>query len=285
MKHISTLVDDIYAMVQGDIPPVTEHAHNVSLSYSKWHNKREKEREPKVLYFSEIGDPCARKLWFKYNQPKTGDDYDAPQLIKFFYGDMLEELVLNMAEDAGHTVTDRQRQVIYSLPDGWVVRGRIDAIIDGAVVDVKSVTKHSEDKFRYQLVNDPFGYKAQLNGYAAALKATESGFLTIQKELGHVSYYSFPVDNEWFNLQANSAVEIVTSNTYEDLPRLPAVPQSKTSKNKKLGTACSYCPYKKECWKDANGGAGVRTFVYSSGPEFLVDVVDTPRVFEMKEEK
>ena len=274
MKTTDTLVQDIYAMVKGETPSTTDK-HNIAVSYAKWHNPRDRKRDDKVLYFSEVGDPCPRKLWFRYNKPEVSEELHAPQLIKFFYGDMLEELVLNMAEDAGHSVTSKQQSVTYDVGNGWTIRGRIDAVIDGAVVDVKSVTKYSEEKFKYGLQDDPFGYKSQLSGYATALGASEMGFLTIQKELGHVGYYPFPVDKHWFHSQAVAATETVQSPTFEELPRFDAVPQSKTSKNKKLCTSCSYCSYKKECWPE------LRTFLYSDAPVFLVEVVDTPRVQEL----
>jgi hypothetical protein len=47
------------------------------------------------------------------------------------------------------------------------------------------------------------------------------------------------------------------------------------SGNLKLATICSYCPYKKECHPD------LRTFIYSSGPRYLVKVVNTPKVPEV----
>jgi hypothetical protein len=184
---------------------------------------------------------------------------------------------LNVAEDAGHTVTGRQDRAIYEVGDGWIVRGRIDAIINGAVVDVKSVTKYSEEKFKNGLKDDPFGYYQQLNGYATALNIDNAGFLTTQKELGHINYYPIEVNKSLFKMQADHAVETVTMSDVTSIKRFDVVPQSKTSKNTKLGTACGYCTYKKKCFPE------LRTFLYSSGPEFLVDVVDTPRVMEITE--
>jgi hypothetical protein len=273
VKTVDTLVDDIYSVVSGGLAPATTH-NKVEVSYDKWFTPRDKEREDKILYFSEVGDPCPRRLWYKYNMPTIATPPDGKSLLKFFYGDMLEELVLNVAEDAGHSVTSKQERVLYDIGDGWYVRGRIDAVIDGACVDVKSVTKYSEEKFKNGLVDDPFGYYQQLNGYATALNLNTAGFLTIQKELGHVNYYPIEVDKSLFKHQTENAVDIVTSDIVS-LQRLEPVPQSKTSKNKKLCTSCGYCSFKKECWPE------MRTFLYSSGPEFLVDVVDTPRVMEI----
>jgi len=273
MKSITTLVDDIYSVVSGKLPNATSNAE-ISVNYDKWFTPRDSEREKNVLYFSEVGDPCPRRLWYKYNTPTIADKPDGKSLLKFFYGDMLEELVLKVAESAGHTVEKQQERVIYDIGNGWYVRGRIDAVIDNVVVDVKSVTKYSEEKFKNNLVDDPFGYYQQLNGYAAALNNNTAGFLTIQKELGHVNYYPIEVKKSLFAHQADSAVETVTSDI-DSIPRLEAVPQSKTSKNKKLCTSCSYCSFKKECWPE------MRTFLYSNGPEFLVEVVDVPRVMEV----
>jgi hypothetical protein len=273
MKTIDTLVADMYSVVSGGIPNATSNS-NVSVSYDKWFTPRGNERDDKVLYFSEVGTPCPRQLWYKYNAPEIATKPDGNLLLKFFYGDILEELVLNVAESAGHTVEGKQERVLYEVGGGWYVRGRIDAVIDGVVVDVKSVTKYSEEKFKGGLVDDPFGYYQQLNGYAAALNNDTAGFVTIQKELGHINYYPIQVDRGFFAQQADFAVETVTSNIAE-IPRLEAVPQSKTSKNKKLCTSCSYCSFKSECWPE------MRTFLYSHGPEFLVDVVDVPRVMEV----
>lgn len=274
MKSITTLVDDMYGLVSGATAPATTN-NGINISYDKWFTERPTEREEKVLYFSEVGDPCPRRLWYRYNQPEVATKPDGRALLKFFYGDMLEELVLNVAEDAGHSVTNKQERVVYEVGDGWVVRGRIDAVIDGVVVDVKSVTKYSEEKFKNDLQDDPFGYYQQLNGYATALNNDNAGFVTIQKELGHVNYYPIEVNKGLFRMQAEHAVETVSLDSPDTINRLPAVPQSKTSKNKKLCTSCGYCNYKKQCWPE------MRTFMYSSGPEFLVEVVDTPRVMEI----
>ena len=276
MQKIDTLVTDIYSVVSGGRTPVTSN-NQVAVSYAKWFTPRDSARDKNVLYFSEVGDPCPRRLWYKYNKPDTGVKYDGKTLLKFFYGDILEELVLNVAEDAGHTVTSKQERVTYDVGNGWTVRGRIDAIIDGVMVDVKSVTKYSEEKFKHGLKDDPFGYYQQLNGYASATNTTTAGFLTIQKELGHVNYYPIEVNKSLFQLQAEQATEIVSTDI-TTLKRLDSVPASKTSKNKKLCTSCSYCNYKKDCFPE------MRTFLYSNGPEFLVEVVDVPRVMEITNE-
>ena len=277
--NINTLVGDIYTTLEGKAPYWGFSSLDLTSSLQEVYKKSNtiKERPAKTLYFSEIGDPCQRKLHYRFNSPHLAEKHDGNTLIKFFYGNMLEDFVLAATEAAGHVVADRQGRAILDLDDGWKVTGKIDALIDGVLVDVKSTTKYGEEKFKHGLVDDPFGYALQLGGYAVALGLTSAGFLTIQKELGHLGWYPIVVDKKKVISGAQAAVKAVTSDITE-LPRLDAVPQSKTSKNMKLCTSCGYCPYKKQCWPE------MRTFLYSNGPEFLVKVVDVPRVMEITNE-
>ena len=279
MKNISTLVEDIHSVVDGtrDGPFPTEMAMQVGESYKRQvlTKREERKRDEKTFYFSELGDPCVRRMWYKYHRPDIGEAIPPVTRIKFIYGDMLESLVLQLARDAGHSVTNEQEVVEYVHVDsGWRVRGRIDAIIDNVVVDVKSVTKFSQMKFDDGLKDDPFGYLGQLNGYASVLKSKDMGFLTIQKELGHISYYPFTQDDKDFGHTFARAVLAVDRDSPGTVT-MPTLPQSKTSKNEKLCSTCSYCPYKKECFPE------VRAFSYAGKVEWLTKVVDTPRVPEL----
>ena len=44
---------------------------------------------------------------------------------------------------------------------------------------------------------------------------------------------------------------------------------------------CSYCQFKHSCWKEANEGRGLRTFLYSTGPKHFTHVEKEPRVAEI----
>jgi hypothetical protein len=276
---IETLVQDINAFVLKNHTDTALFGGGigdlVKDGYVRQLKKRDKVRDAKTLYFSELGDTCPRRMWFKYHKPNIGEALRSETKIKFIYGDMLEALVLQLARDSGHSV-EREQEVVEYVDDatGWRVRGRIDAVIDGHVVDVKSVTKQSERKFHDGLVDDPFGYYGQLNGYANVLKSKEMGFLTIQKELGHINYFPFGSDDKVFNHTVNRAIKSVDRDTPID-DVLSPVAQSATSKNKKLCTTCSYCPFKRECFP------ALRAFAYSNKVEFLTEVVDVPRVPEI----
>lgn len=285
MSKIDALVADIHAMMgnkdwASGVSAPLDIPSEIDIAYHKQVGKREeKVREDKTLYFSEIGDVCTRRMWYKYHTPSGGDDITPVTRIKFLYGDMLESLVLQLASDAGHKVERKQEGVEYvHSSSGWRVRGRIDAVIDGVVVDVKSVTKMSERKFHEGLTDDPFGYYGQLNGYASVLKNPDAGFLTIQKELGHIHYFPQTVDPSVFAYGMARAVAAIEAGEPKDAPLL-SVPASATSKNEKLCTTCSYCPFKRNCFPH------VRAFAYSNKVEFLTKVVDLPRVPEIDLDK
>ncbi len=110
MKTIDTLVPDIYSVISGSTPNAISNTE-VKVSYDKWFTPRDSKREEGVLYFSEVGTPCPRQLWYKYNAPEIATKPDGNLLLKFFYGDILEELVLNVSENAGHTVETLARKV------------------------------------------------------------------------------------------------------------------------------------------------------------------------------
>ena len=105
------------------------------------------------------------------------------------YGDLIEQLLVLLVKTAGYKVTDQQKKII----NNGVV-GHTDGKINGVVVDYKSASPHSFNKFK--------------NG----------------------SIFS------------------------DD---------------------------KKDCWKDANDGQGLRKFKYSNGPKFFTKIVKEPQTQEM----
>lgn len=237
-----------------------------------------------TIWISELGKPCIRKLWYDRYLPYTGAVIEPNAQVKFLYGDYLEELVLLLAEAAGHKVTDRQAPISYLIgsPSGitWTVKGRIDAVIDGTLVDVKSMSPYGMQNLRKGLKEDSFGYKAQLSGYNGLIIPTfdRQGFVGIDKQNGHITWAEMP----WQEGEKRAREIIAALEQSTDPPRraFTAVSQSDTSRNMKLQMECSYCEYKWECWKQSNKGRGLRQFNYASGPVFLTDVVDAPKVEE-----
>jgi hypothetical protein len=166
------------------------------------------------------------------------------------------------------------------------IPGSRDAVIDGVTVDVKSASKYGFEKFRKHNLreDDPFGYISQLSSYVYAGKddplvknKTEGAFLVVQKDRFKLCLdrYDFTEEIAKKEEEIERVKKLVAGSIPED--RIPPVPQSKTSENTVLSTTCGYCDFRKVCWPEA------RTFLYSTGPVFMVDVVSEPRVTELIE--
>ena len=281
MKKIDTLVRDIYKTVEGkgSWDSVVGSAFGSNLS-SVASQRFSSPQEPRgYLSLSSVGTSCKRKLWYKVNKPTSGESLRPNTLLKFFYGDMIEELVLSLAKASGHTVEGEQSKL-----NVHGVKGHRDAVIDGMTVDVKSCSSYAYKKFKEGKLkdDDPFGYVSQLSSYVYAGKddplvtdKTHGAFLAVDKQNGNVCLDVYDFTEEL----AKKEEEILdVKKTVEgDIPKekIDPVPQSKTSNNMKLSMQCSYCEFKYVCWKD------VRTFIYSYGPEYLTEVNTEPKVPEI----
>ena len=283
-KQLNTLVPDIYKLLEdlsaGEPLPLTEEAVDETLASMKesimhWAKPRKRDTDF-TLRMSNVGKP-QRQLWFEKRDEDTRGDINAPTQIKFLYGHVLEELVLMLARMAGHEVTDEQKEVTVN---GIV--GHMDCKIDGQVVDVKSASKFAFTKFKNGTLSsdDPFGYLGQLAGYEKAEGTDNGGFLVINKENGELCMFC-PDDLDKPNI--DTTINSLKSNLELDTPPelcYTPLPDGKKG-NMRLPKGCSYCKYKHECHKDANDGAGLRTFKYSTGYAYLTKVVAEPKVEEV----
>lgn len=288
-KTIDTLAADIQGMfgskegvaIEQDV--LARYGANVAEHVHKSLQPRRGGRKDKTVYMSELGTPCQRKLWYSYNFPEFAEPMSPSTLFKFVYGNLLEETALMLATAAGHTVEHAQRPVTYKLGE-WTISGRMDAVIDGVLVDVKSASSYSYKKFAEGLTdsNDAFGYRTQLSAYnGLTLRTavwTRQGFLAIDKQNGHIGFFETPytpVEDVVFKV-----LDTLKDGTEPDRG-FGLVPEGKSG-NMKLTIECSYCPYKGVCWRDSNKGAGLKGFAYSYGPVFLGTIKRPPAVPELK---
>lgn len=276
MPDISTLVEDIYSLFDPEkhhVPNeenITAFCENIGSLLRTKLGARPPDESP--LRFSNLGKPD-RQLWY-IAQGTPREDMNPHTYFKFLYGDVIEQLVLFLAKEAGHSVEKEQLEIEV---DG--VKGHIDAIIDGVVVDVKSASPFGYKKFKEgnHITEDPFGYIPQIAGYTNVL-TPDSGaaFIAFDKVSGAI------------------CVADVSASVIEALPPAPRIAHLKAvitspippprcypdeedgkSGNRKLGTGCSYCAFKQECWP------GLRTFIYSNGPRYLTEVKRVPDVPEV----
>lgn len=292
-KTIYTLVDDIYKLFDTgkEIPTkdIVILSRNIAKTiYKRLRDTARKRRPASVLRMGSIGQGD-KLLWYtsRDKEPKV---FTAQEKIRFLYGDILEELMLFFAEQAGHEVTGKQD---FLTLEG--LRGIRDAKIDGVNTDVKSASPAAFFKFENRSIlepkNDPFGYVMQASAYAQAdqKKPYEecdeaAALFAINKSNGKLTTVVIEdidqpdVAKRIIHLRKVIASDVPPERCYED------VADGKAG-NRKIGSNCSYCKYKEDCWSDANDGAGLRIFKYSNGWRFLTHVEKLPAVDEIKEEE
>ena len=275
MKSLDTLVQDIYALFTEphtfEQSNVEEFGKRLATHIS---NRVSDEKSSDSLRMSNLGTPCDRKLWYTVNKSEAAEPLPPEVRFKFLYGDILEELVLFLAKEAGHEVDGTQD----TLSIGGV-KGHRDAIVDGVVVDVKSASSYSFKKFDEGLTKetDAFGYLDQLGAYLYAsqddpkvVHKDRAAFIAVDKTLGHITVDVQP------NRYVDYSKLVESKKALVALPKPPPrafsdEPDGKSG-NRKLGVECSYCSFKNECWP------GLQTFFYSNGPRFLTVVSREPNV-------
>jgi hypothetical protein len=283
LKQIETLIQDIENLFEEGLREgdYSEFGRQSSEVLQRGLRPRDGQR-PQRVWFSNVGGPCTRKLWYKINASDKAEPFLPHTRLKFLYGDLLEGLLLDLAQKAGHTVEYEQAQVEWNE-----ITGRIDAVIDGVLVDVKSASSFSFKKFQggLQSEDDAFGYLGQIAGYLLAgieagwCEPKRAAFLVINKETGKLC-----LDTHEFNDDDLSAFserikgnKKVAEGTETPEKAFAPVPEGKSG-NLKLAINCSYCEFNKHCWPE------MRTFLYSNKPIHLVHVEREPNVPELKEE-
>jgi len=278
LPKITTLIDDIHKLLENGKEGVNEkHLQeffkffrediNIFLSGEK--------RDKPSLRMSSIGKKD-RKLWYEFNSKKPPEKIDGKQKLRFFFGNLVESFLLLLAQEAGHKVTDRQKEVIV---EG--VKGHIDCKIDGVLVDVKSASDFGYRKFKDNNLyhDDPFGYIGQLSGYVQAEGGDNGYFWAYNKnnsdmvltEVDELTMIDTPERVK--HLKKMVKATKMPERCYSDIP------QGKMG-NRVIDKNCNFCEYKIDCWKDANNGNGLRVFYYSYGLEYFTHVEREPKVEE-----
>jgi len=284
-KKLNNLVDDIYkvldSLTEGNELNISEEmfeefGKDMTDALRHWATPQNVEGKP-VLRMSNVGRP-ERRLWFDtHTQAESTEKLHPSTQIKFLYGHLLEVLLLFFVKLSGHKLTSQQKEITVNG-----IKGHMDCMIDGEVVDVKTASGYSFKKFKEGTLaeDDSFGYLSQLAGYEAAEKTNEGGFLVMNKETGELTMF-IPDDMDKPNIKAKikNVKNIIASDTPPDFCYQP-IPEGKAG-NMKVARGCSWCPHKFECHKDANDGKGLRVFNYAKGPVYFTKIVSEPNVEEV----
>jgi hypothetical protein len=230
------------------------------------------------LRLSGMGPKCPRALWYSIHAPELADPLPPHAEIKYCYGHIIEQFIIQLAKRTGHTVEGEQDELVV---DG--VTGHRDCVIDGCLVDIKSSSTRALEKLRSKTLaqDDPFGYLDQLDGYSLGslldplVKVKDKAYLLgVDKTLGHMVLYEHECRHE--NIRRRIMVCKAISERAEPPPCECGTKYEGISGNIGLDIRASYSPYKYQCFPH------LRTFLYASGPVYLTRVVKVPNVPEVK---
>ncbi len=299
-KQIDTVVEDIHKLFDGshqlNKKNLKDLLNNIgSTIEQRFKDLQEQDNRSKEAYLrmSSLGKPD-RQLWYSMRLDRSQQQEDNtsttnPQdLIKFLYGDIIEQIMLFFCKEAGHTIELEQKTV-----NVQGVEGHLDCCIDGVLVDVKSTSSYGIKKFYGENLkdDDPFGYTTQLSGYKTAVeeicgRKIRQGFMVFNKENGEILFSPLLEKNTH---DIKQRLEHLNDVLKEDTPPQRCYkPKSETYTDKKTGkkvdtgnkvldTGCRYCPFKEICWNDSNKGLGLRVFDYAGGPKFFTEVKKEPK--------
>jgi hypothetical protein len=144
VKSVDTLVEDIYHLVSNPqgFSPDNVRSFGESLA-TRLSYRLSEDRQSGELRASNIGKPCNRQLWYDVHCHDEREPLPPAARLKFLFGDILEELLLFLGKEAGHDVRHEQAEVSING-----VKGHIDGIIDGRLVDCKSASTYAFEKFK-----------------------------------------------------------------------------------------------------------------------------------------
>ena len=277
--EIQNLISDIYKLVERKDGWFTAEASgqlSKDISTRLLGQLGAQARQP-YLRLSQMGPRCPRALWYSIHHPELAETLPPWAEIKYSFGHILEALAISLAKSAGHSVTGEQDAVTV---DGIV--GHRDAVIDGCIVDVKSCSTRSFQKFKDKTIglDDSFGYLDQLDGYLVG--SLEDPLVTIKdkayllgidKTLGHMVLYEHRIREDHIRERISNYRSIVRGPTSP--PCTCGVVADGKSGNIRLDTKASYSSFKHVCFPK------LRTFLYASGPVYLTRVVRKPDVTEI----
>lgn len=206
----------------------------------------QKERGRGYLGFSQIGDPCTRKVWYEMMHPMKIDD---ARLLRIFdVGNLFEDYIVSLLRKAGLTVYDKDengKQFQASLMDGKI-QGHCDGVVVGLpesnephLLEIKSAKNSSFKQFvKDGLYKTSLRYYGQMQLYMHAFNLSRGLFVVMNKDTQELYFERVKYDK----IEAQSLLEIAKHVICSDFPPERAYP-------KKTFYMCKMCRYNEFCWE------------------------------------
>ena len=206
------------------------------------------------LRMSNIGRPKCQ-LWFEKNRPEEKAPMPEHFMLNMMLGDIVEAIFKGVLRTAGVEFQDNE-YVSLDLGGGRrPIKGEYDLVMAGRVDDIKSASDYSyKNKFidlETLQADDPFGYVAQLVGYATAAGKKVGGWWVVNKNNGHHKYVSAK------DVDVDAVLDKIRE-TYDYLENdepfermftdVPETYYKKETGNRVICKQCSFCSFKKSCW-------------------------------------
>jgi len=223
MKLINTLIKDVYHVAERENWFLPADAQRYSSEMASRVMERLAGQEKSAsLRLSGMGERCPRSLWASVHSPSVQERFPAHVRIKFHFGDVVEAMAVALAKAAGHDVRGEQDELQL-----LGVKGHRDCIIDGNIVDVKSINSLGFQKVKARQVEEDIflrNYLAQLDGYLLAshddplVTNKDTAFLwCIDKAMGHMCLYQHRLRSDFIQNRVTDYKAIVA------LPEAPAL--------------------------------------------------------------
>ena len=220
-------------------------------------NKRKKEFSYRM---SSIGRPLCQLQMEKKGIEGEGLPYNFK--MRNLFGDLIEASAIAIMKASGTEVKDVQKKV--TLKDnGDDINGTMDIKVGGKVWDIKSASPYAfankfgdNGGFDAVVKDDTFGYASQGYLYSEADKSPFGGWIVVNKSTGEWCVTETPSSDSEYKTNALATARDNIKALKENKPFKRCFESEeeyyykKPTGNKVLGTACSFCPYKRPCWGD-----------------------------------
>jgi len=207
------------------------------------YNHYKEEKDSRKIRISSIGQ-CERMQWYKAHDFEEEERPNKLSLT-FLQGHLMEALVKAVIKISGHKVRDEQAKLSVAG-----VQGSCDAVVDNELVDFKTASNWSFDKFKDDEIKVvSFGYLEQISAYAHALGKKKAHFLVLNKNTGDLKLTTV---NTIKNIEDHVIYvkDIVSKTTPPDHPVWAVAATGE------LDMRCSFCGFKQEC----HGNLQAKTF-------------------------
>ena len=244
---------------EAEMPPhiLDEFADNCKQALNKQFNEQ---RGDFRLRMSNAGKPlCQLQMQAK------GVKEEPPTYafkVRMAMGDVLEDLMIAVIRASGIDIKKTHGKVKLPINKETSIEGEFDIELDDGIYDIKTASPYAfENKFKpddaYDRIKeqDAFGYVTQGHGYGMASEKPFKGWIALNKSTGEIAVAEARNTNK-----EKEEVHAKILKTFKSLSNgkpfkrcftdVPEVFYKKPTGNRTLGIECSYCSFKKECWKD-----------------------------------